>query len=197
MKLLVYLCCLYYLVTGFTYLGKWPISNGELRLTWFITNYSSTFSKLKTKIYVEKAFDIWQTQQLTIKFNFSEARRLENANITIAWLQGNHGDKSPFDDGGNETRNILAHAFYPPSGQIHFDNFENWTEDNLPYVLVHEIGHSLGLGHSKRKEAIMYPEDKAIPFQKINLDIDDKCGIDWIYNSPSQYCLFVRMLTEY
>ncbi len=88
----------------------------------------------------------------------------------ILWGERNHGDNFPFDDGGTAQGNVLAHAFFPPpnsgalAGDMHFDDFEQWTEltranalqpIDLQTVALHEIGHSLGLNHSNVAGAIM------------------------------------------
>jgi len=57
---------------------------------------------------------------------------------------------------GSTGPNYLAHAYYPYGGglggDVHFDNSNTWKIDagagyDLLQVLVHELGHSLGLGH--------------------------------------------------
>lgn len=64
----------------------------------------------------------------------------------------------------------MAHAFFPYEqgslgGDIHFDDDENWKinpndyDDGIDFftVAVHELGHSLGLGHSPVRNSIMFP----------------------------------------
>lgn len=60
----------------------------------------------------------------------------------------------------------LAHAFLPYSttdglaGDLHLDVDEDWTENNggfLLEVVLHELGHVLGLDHVENVDAIMNP----------------------------------------
>jgi uncharacterized repeat protein (TIGR01451 family) len=61
---------------------------------------------------------------------------------------------------------ILAHAFYPPpngtsiAGDLHFDSAETWSCTpgggfDIGLVTLHEIGHSIGLGHEPSELAVM------------------------------------------
>ena len=60
---------------------------------------------------------------------------------------------------------VLAHAFYPSDGRIHFDEDEKYMEtgsfwgfsQSLADVATHEIGHALGLRHSTVKGSVMWP----------------------------------------
>jgi len=47
------------------------------------------------------------------------------------------------------------------------------------------LGHALGLGHSKRQEAVMNPIYKQLALENVVLDIDDKCAVNWNYSKMS------------
>lgn len=60
------------------------------------------------------------------------------------------------------TGGVLAHAFYPTSGELHLDDTEQWVDSkeegvDIMTVAAHELGHALGLGHSAVPGALMAP----------------------------------------
>ncbi|KHJ48404.1 hypothetical protein D918_01675 [Trichuris suis] len=152
-----------------------------------IVSFTNHLGLGRTRRAVFDALSVWsEASDLT----FTETQD-DQADILIEFLSGEHGDGYPFD-GPNV---ILAHAFFPGvgrGGDIHFDDDEIWTEGpfnaesgklnaiNLLPVAAHEIGHSLGLGHSKVRNALMFPYYSGFD-RRVELDYDDIIAIQKLY----------------
>jgi peptidoglycan hydrolase-like protein with peptidoglycan-binding domain len=135
--------------------------------------YNGTPDVANEVAIVDQAFGVWQAVS-SLRFS----RVTGSANINIGWETGNHGDNDPFDGAGN----VVAHGYYPQNGALHFDDAEGWntTSGNVDLlnVAIHEIGHVLGLGHSRTTNAIMWP---FVQNGRHNLGEEDIRGILSIY----------------
>ncbi|XP_046540641.1 neutrophil collagenase isoform X2 [Equus quagga] len=100
---------------------KWERNN----LTYRIINYTPhLLLRADVERAFERAFKEWSGAS---PLKFKKISQGE-ADIMIAFYQGDHGDNSPFD-GPN---GILAHAFQPGpgiGGDAHFDAAETWTDN--------------------------------------------------------------------
>ncbi|XP_074324658.1 metalloendoproteinase 4-MMP-like [Apium graveolens] len=137
----------------------------------------------------KRSFGHWSS---VIPVTFVEINEYDNADITIGFYTGDHGDGEAFDG----VLGILAHAFSPENGKFHLDAAETWAVDfgteesgdaiDLESVVTHEIGHVLGLAHSSVKESIMYPSLKP-RHKKVDLKIDDIKGVQALYGSNPNF----------
>ncbi|XP_022133607.1 metalloendoproteinase 1-like [Momordica charantia] len=153
---------------------KWPANRHYLTYG-FIHNFPTNFMTP-----VVRAFEDWDFNTL---FSFTQAPHVQAANIVLSFERGYHGDRFPFDGRWG----VLAHAFGPNDGRVHFDADENWVVGmvadgfDVQMVALHELGHVLGLKHSADSQAIMWPYME--PNTVKGLSGDDIEGIRALYQS--------------
>ncbi|XP_031502918.1 metalloendoproteinase 1-MMP-like [Nymphaea colorata] len=164
---------------------------GRKQLSYWI--YTDTFPEYLEAAVIrqvfERAFAKWAA---AIPMNFTATDLEEAADIRIGFYSGEHGDREPFDG----VLGVLGHAFAPENGRLHLDSAETWAVDleadgskvavHLESVVVHEIGHLLGLGHSSVKEAVMYPSLRPRT-RKTDLSVDDVKGVQSLYGSNPNF----------
>ncbi|NXK46273.1 MMP3 protein, partial [Chauna torquata] len=156
-------------------------------VTYRILNYTPDMLQADVDEAIAKAFNLWSS---VTPLRFTRIYS-GDADIMISFAAGFHGDFYSFDGPGG----TLAHA-YPPSsgigGDAHFDEDENWTKFttyngyNLFLVAAHELGHSLGLGHSNVFGALMYPIYMHTDTSNYRLPQDDIDGIQALYGAPRE-----------
>lgn len=158
----------------------------QLRLRWQLMNEGRTLNRTVVRSVMRRAFKLWSDKT---NLKFTETFNDTDPEIKVSFQRYSHGDGYPFD--GNN--GVLAHAFYPLnneglSGDVHFDDDENLSADRTPnkderdlmWIAVHEIGHSIGLEHSREQDAIMYPYYTGYK-PNIQLKYDDIIGIQTLY----------------
>lgn len=154
-------------------------------LTYTFKSYTQQLKNGQIERIMRDAFNQWQ---INSGLTFTKVNS-PKADIIISFVRRDHGDGNPFDGPGQ----VLAHAFYPSpgiGGDAHFDDDETWSDKsregtNFFQVAVHELGHSLGLSHSKVKGAIMQAfYGGYIPNAKLHYD--DINGIQALYGRPRQ-----------
>ncbi|TYJ08471.1 hypothetical protein E1A91_A11G077300v1 [Gossypium mustelinum] len=155
-------------------------SNDDRQLTYMFRSSAFVISDQQFRPIIIRAFNTWA---VVSNFTFREANP---SDIVMGFHRGFHGDNYPFDGPGN----VLAHAFAPQNGKLHYDADENWNTNNvirlnqidLETIAIHEIGHILGLGHSQDPNTIMYAYYRPGTIKR-NLGQDDIDGIRALYSN--------------
>jgi len=181
-------------IRRFSTRGKW-----HKTIFKYFLSYGNDLPKRDQARIIQRAFKHWSDVCPTL--NFTRTNDSSNADIKLSFGTYRHGGipnegscRISFDGPGR----VIAHAYLPLGnqadwGKIHFDDSEAFSEvgsvyrwgsfvirgsQSLIYTAVHEIGHSLGLGHSNVRGSVMYPLAK---IGRPVLHSDDIKGIRFLY----------------
>lgn len=159
---------------------------GSAILRYHLDSSGSRVSAEDFRAAFETVLEVWGSYADIV---FEEIGRPgEERSIDVGWATRDHGDGTAFDGIGG----IVAHSFYPDpispepiAGDLHIDAAENWgivpgQGLNLFSVLLHEVGHCLGLNHSTDPHSVMFPQILVTEVYE-GLGDDDIAGIQTLY----------------
>ena len=84
------------------------------------------------------------------------------------------------DDADVETRKNKADSFGGPYYSL-YEPCTRGREWNIEAIMVHEVGHVLGLGHSDMGGATMYPSVSSCNSDPATIAADDASALDILY----------------
>jgi predicted Zn-dependent protease len=174
-------------IHDFTVSEKWK----KNVLTWDVRTHHHSKAYIVLEVY--KAFALWaKYTNLTFHRSHSIVQKPDivisvvnnDVNNTHRNYFGNSKCSSTMGEG------VLGHAFFPSTSQttteVHINGNVSFGNQKGQYplfpILAHELGHSLGIGHTSVRKAIMYPV-----YQEgiIDLDEDDILAIQQLYGKPA------------
>ncbi|XP_077915205.1 matrilysin isoform X1 [Halichoerus grypus] len=180
-------------------------------VTYRVVSYTKDLPRVTVNQLVAKALTMW-SQEVPLSFR---RVLVGTADIMISFARGAHGDSHPFDGPGNTLAHAFAPG-PGLGGDAHFDEDERWTDGsriegvmtlerhsfdspsppstregldtrvNFLITATHELGHSLGLGHSSDPDAVMYPTYRVRDSKNFKLSPDDIEGIQKLYGKKSK-----------
>lgn len=142
--------------------------------------YSKINEEYKYKEMVLRAINTWEKASMG-KISFEIVPSLMYSQINLDWKRVDRHALGYCHFGiDNLGRLYSAEVQIGLSdGVIHQEYMD---ENEVYHTILHEIGHALGLGHSKNENDIMYTPHK---YGVIDLSPNDKLTLQWLYKFTS------------
>jgi hypothetical protein len=150
-----------------TYLGEMLETGGDSTLrrwenrttapihVWFAPTHAANFQPAFIGA-IRTAFGLWTSAGVPVRFDFDGDST--NAEVTVKWriqfeIERTGQTDVTWDENGNIQGATITLATFDPKGRP-------MDADDIRVVATHEVGHLLGLDHSKDSTDIMFPTAK-------------------------------------
>ncbi len=150
-----------------TYLGEMIDASGDSMLrrwenrqtapirVYFAPTHAANFQPAFVDA-IKSAFGLWSSAGVPVRFDFDADST--NAEVTVKWriqfeIERTGQTDVTWDDNGNIQSAVVTLATFDPKGRP-------MDADDIRVVATHEVGHLLGLDHSKDSTDIMFPTAK-------------------------------------
>jgi hypothetical protein len=145
--------------------------NHEAELGYVFGALTSKVPAATVEAEILRAMNTWSSVT-NVVFNVGSGPNAART-VFLEFVNGAHGDAYPFDAAGT----ILAHTFYPVplnsesiAGDMHLNAAVNWHvggDVDIYTVVLHELGHAIGLTHTDNPGDVMYPYyQRGVPLSK-------------------------------
>lgn len=136
-------------------LRRWENRTTSPIRVWFAPTYAANF-KPSFLDAIRSAFGEWTGAGVPVRFDF--AGDSTNAEVTVKWriqfeIERTGQTDVTWDENGHIQSAVITLATFDPKGRP-------MEPDDIRVVAAHEVGHLLGLDHSKDSTDIMYPTAK-------------------------------------
>lgn len=147
------------------------------KFNWYKSN--SAVDEYKYTQMIIDGFNLWEKLSGGL-VSFERTNNLYDSNINIDWKRVDRKSLGSctfnFDKQGRYYSAELSIGL--SDGILHKQYMD---ENEVFHTIIHEIGHSVGLGHSQTKGDIMYvPHEYGI----VNISKNDLATLKWLYKFP-------------
>ena len=136
-------------------LRRWENRSQNPIRVWFASTYAANFKPAFLDA-IRTAFAEWTNAGVPVRFDFDGDST--NAEVTVRWriqfeIERTGQTDVTWDENGHIQSAVITLATFDPKGRP-------MEADDIRVVAMHEVGHLLGLDHSRDSTDIMFPTAK-------------------------------------